>query len=170
MSRKADSLSGPTTARRAVNTIRAAGAATIVGGLLTVAYVVLFALLAPIRSDRLEFGIALTVGIALVVSGVGTLRRSNRSLWATVLITATVLAVQLWTAYGGGSRARNAGLSVYLLTVPMVVLLINTFAVGAARSLPAGSDGDPRVICSRALPPTQTGQPHSANARASGGG
>ncbi len=119
----------------ALNTVRAAGSATVMAGVLTLCYAVAFAALTPMPLNVLEFALSLIVGLGLIATGVGTLRIHHRSLWVTLVLTAVVLAIQLWAAYGGGRSPSQASLSVYLLTVPLVVLITNTLAIGAVRTL-----------------------------------
>ncbi len=120
---------------RTDDTVRAAGAATVMAGLMTMVYVVLFVVLAPRQADKVEFYGALVVGIALVVAGLGTLRSHSKALWVTVVTMAVILGIQLWVAYGTARKSPGAGLSIYLLTVPLVVLLVNTAAIGSVRAM-----------------------------------
>jgi hypothetical protein len=130
---------GKSPERRAREMARAAGWATIVAGLLTAVYAVLFNLLVCSEPARLDAAVALMMGAALILSGIGVLRRSGAALWITIIMVAGVLGLQLWTAYSG--YMGSEGVSIYLLTVPLVILIVNTLAVGTVRRLAARGEG-----------------------------
>lgn len=119
---------------RAENLVRAAGVASIIGGALFAAMALTFA---RAGASELDLGTYTIAGIAVSVLGVLTLRLETWSMWATIGIAAAFLGGELWLAYGSGRTPGGKTLSLFLLVVPLILLVFNTLAVGAARGLTA---------------------------------
>jgi hypothetical protein len=117
---------------RAENWVRAAGVATIVSGVL---FSVMAFLLAQAVPATMAVAVSSSLGIVLAVLGVLTLRLQTWSLWAAIFIATFLLGCELWVAYGGGRKPAGETLSIFLLVIPLLVLVINVLAVGAARAL-----------------------------------
>lgn len=132
MSEKKQTSPETPAARTAANTIRAAGLATLVSGLL-------FGILALslAQQDMAGYGIALwlVVGAALTALGIMTLWIWTWALWPALLIGAGLLGAQLYAAYGGGNKPTANRVSVFFLTIPLIILIANALALGAARKL-----------------------------------
>jgi len=120
--------------RRNINRVRAAGAATIASGGLTIIAVVLGITLLGTPMNDVTIWVALAIGVLLCGLGLTTLRIRTWSLWATAAVMAILLGGQLWVAHVGG-ESQSATLSVFSLIVPLIVLVINVLAVGAIRRL-----------------------------------
>jgi hypothetical protein len=102
-------------------------------GGLTAAYALLVAAVMPSLLDATEFLLGVAIGVVLLYSGLQTLHGATRGPWITLIIMGFVLATQLWAGYAWGRTPQRAGLSLYLLTVPLVVILVNTRAISATR-------------------------------------
>ncbi|MBN1343370.1 MAG: hypothetical protein JXQ73_11855 [Phycisphaerae bacterium] len=133
------SSSGPLepAARRAVNLLRAAGSTTVIAGVLIVLYYVLALALTPGQQSDLAVAAGLILGVVLCGLGVMTLLLRTGGLWPTMIIAGILLAMQLLNAFMSASGQGQETLSVFALVVPLIVLVFNTLAVGAARTLPA---------------------------------
>ncbi len=124
--------------RRAEEWVRAAGAVTIAAGLM-VLFIALVVTLTQAQAESLPVFISMVLGVLISLLGVMTLRRRAWGPWATMVIMGLFLAEQFWAAYGGGRKPEGATLSVFLLVVPLIVLIVNTRAIGAIRDLRAQS-------------------------------
>ncbi len=121
--------------QRSINQIRAAAAATLIAGGLTIVYAFGTILMARDDLDRIAASLDLFVGLVICALGLLSLRIHRWSPWATTCVMAAFLAGQLYEAY---SNELTVGpqLSVFMLVVPLIVLVFNTLAIGAVRSLP----------------------------------
>ncbi len=128
-----DKPADPTTAS-AINMIRAAGAATIVAGVLLIVFAVLTVTLGGPNADRMGAFLDFVVGLALCGLGAISFRVHPWAPWVTLLIMFLFLAGQLWMAYGGDELSGER-ISVFMLVVPLIVLIFNTLSIGAARTL-----------------------------------
>lgn len=117
---------------RAENFVRAAGVASIIAGVLFAAMAMTFTRVGAVELDLGTYTIA---EIAVAVLGVLTLRSQTWSMWATIAIATAFLGGELWLAYGFGRTPQGRTLSVFLLVVPLILLVFNALAVGAARGL-----------------------------------
>jgi hypothetical protein len=113
-----------------MNSSRAAGLATLVGAGMMAFYAVLFTVLTPTAVNYIELGCSLALATGLACSGFRTIRMQERGLWVSMILVGFILAVQLWAAYTGQHRSH---LSLYMLTVPLVLLIINTRALSALK-------------------------------------
>jgi hypothetical protein len=104
---------------------------------------VLAAVVARPAGSKLWLGVGFACGVLFCVLGVMTVRLRAWSVWTSAIIAAVLLAGELWSAYGGGRRPEGATVSVFVLTVPAIVLIMNMLAVGAARRLPSRGQRHP---------------------------